>query len=108
MDYLEGEAPARGFRFGDALSIGDVAVAAFFRNAAFARWRIDAERWPKTARWIGDVLAHDAFAQLVPFEERMIRTPIPKQRDALAEMGAPILAETYGTATPRRGVMPIG
>jgi hypothetical protein len=26
----------------------------------------------------------------------------------LAEMGAPILAETYGTAAPRRGVMRLG
>ena len=36
----------------------------------------------------------------------MIRTPIPQQREALAEIGAPLLAETYGTATPRRGLMP--
>jgi glutathione S-transferase len=41
------------------------------------------------------------------FEDRMLRTPIPQQRAALAEMGAPILAETYGTSTPKRGVMPI-
>ena len=37
----------------------------------------------------------------------MIRTPIPKQREVLAGMGAPLLSETYGTATPRRGIMRI-
>jgi hypothetical protein len=28
-------------------------------------------------------------------------------RDALAQAGAPILRETYGTTTPRRGVMAV-
>jgi hypothetical protein len=28
-------------------------------------------------------------------------------RDALAQAGAPILRDTYGTAIPRRGVMPV-
>jgi hypothetical protein len=49
-----------------------------------------------------------AFAQLAPFEDRMIRTPIGEHRRVLAEMGAPISAETYGTNAPRRGVMRLG
>ena len=53
------------------------------------------------------VLGHDAFQKLVAYEERMIRTPIPQQRAALAEMGAPLTAETFGTAQPRRGVLSI-
>ena len=65
-------------------------------------------RWPKTARFVARVLAHDAFAHLAPFEERMIRTPIAEHRSVVAEMGAPILAETYGTSAPRRGVMRLG
>jgi hypothetical protein len=43
----------------------------------------------------------------MPFEERSIRTPIATVRAALAELGAPLTAETYGTDTPRRGVMRI-
>jgi hypothetical protein len=42
---------------------------------------------------------------LVPFEDLSLRTPLPRHRDALAAAGAPIAAETWGTATPRRGVM---
>jgi glutathione S-transferase len=64
-------------------------------------------RWPKTAAFVDRVLGREAFTQLAVFEDRMLRTPIPQQRATLAEMGAPILAETYGTSTPKRGVMPI-
>jgi glutathione S-transferase len=104
LDYLEREAPADGFRFG-ALSIADVAIATFFRNASFARFAIDDVRWPRTAAWIARVLATDGFAAVKPFEEKMIRTPLAKHRAALAELGAPLTAETVGTATARRGVM---
>jgi glutathione S-transferase len=107
LDYLESELPASGFAFGD-FSIADVGVAVFFRNAAFAGYRVDAARWPKTAGFVDRVLAHDAFAQLAPFEDRMLRTPIAEHRRVLAEMGAPISAETYGTNAPRRGVMRLG
>lgn len=41
------------------------------------------------------------------FEDALLRTPIPHAREALARLGAPLLAETYGTTQPRRGVMPI-
>jgi len=53
------------------------------------------------------VLATEGFRRLAPFEERLLRTPIPHVRTALAEIGAPLMRETYGTATPRRGVMPL-
>jgi glutathione S-transferase len=106
LDYLESQLPADGFAFGQ-LSIADVSIAVFFRNAAFARYRVDAARWPKTAAFVDRVLALPAFARLAPFEDRMIRTPIPQHRSVLAEMGAPILAETYGTTTPKRGVMQV-
>ncbi|MBS1107552.1 MAG: glutathione S-transferase family protein, partial [Deltaproteobacteria bacterium] len=107
LDYLESQLPADGFVFGD-FSIADIGIAVFFRNAAFAGHRVDAARWPRTARFVDRVLAQDGFAYLAPFEDRVIRTPIAQHRSVLAEMGAPILAETYGTNTPRRGVMRLG
>ncbi len=107
LDYLESQLPANGFTFGD-FSIADIAIAVFFRNAAFAGFRVDAERWPKTAGFVDRVLAEDGFAQLVPLEDRMIRTPFAQHRSALASMGVPIVTETYGTAAPRRGVMRLG
>ena len=63
LDYLEGEAPADGFRFGSTLSVADIAIAAFFRNAGWVRFQIDAARWPKTAGWIGRMLASPALRQ---------------------------------------------
>lgn len=107
LDYLESQLPADGFVFGD-FSIADIGITVFFRNATFAGYRVDAARWPKTAGFVDRVLAEDAFARLAPFEDRMIRTPIAKHRSVLAEMGAPILAESYGTSAPRRGVMRLG
>jgi glutathione S-transferase len=104
LDWLETQLPAESFCFG-ALSLADVALACFFRNAAFARFRPDASRWPRTAGFVERVLALPSFAKLAPFEQCMLRTPIPRQRAALAELGAPLTAETLGTDAPRRGVM---
>jgi glutathione S-transferase len=106
LDYLESEAPSDGFRFGD-VSIADIAIACFFRNAALARYEVDRARWPRTASWVARTLALPAFARLEPFEQKSARTPIPKQREALAAIGAPLTAESWGTASPRRGMMKI-
>jgi glutathione S-transferase len=46
LDYLETQVPRDGFVFG-SVSIADISIATFFRNAAFARFRIDAARWPR-------------------------------------------------------------
>jgi len=105
LDYLESESPADGFRF-DELSIADIAIACFFRNASMARFQIDAARWPGTAAWIADTLATPAFEKLARIENAIARIPILQQREALQALGAPISAETYGAPTPRRGVMP--
>jgi glutathione S-transferase len=106
LDYLETQVPRDGFVFGD-VSIADVSIATFFRNAAFARFRIDAGRWPITAAFVERVLAIDAFARLRPIEEALMRTPPTRHRAALAELGVPLTSESYGTTTPRRGVMQI-
>jgi glutathione S-transferase len=106
LDYLERELPADGFLFG-AVCVADVAIACFFRNAAFARFRVDAARWPRTAAFVDRTLDLAEFARLRPFEERCLRTPPAKHRDALAELGAPLTAESYGTDAPRRGLMRI-
>jgi glutathione S-transferase len=106
LDYLEGEVPAAGFLFGD-VSVADVAIATFFRNAAFARFTIDPGRWPRTSGFVGRVLGLQAFQRLEPFEKKMIRTPPAEHRVALGEMGAPLTRETYGAASPRRGLMQI-
>jgi glutathione S-transferase len=106
LDYLETQVPAQEFLFG-GVSIADIAIACFFRNAAFARFQIDAARWPRTAAFVERVLRLDSFEKLKPIEERLRRTPLAQQRAVLAEMGVPLTQETYGTSAPRRGVMRI-
>lgn len=106
LDYLETQLPRQGFCFGE-LSIADISVAAFFRNAAFVRYSVDAQRWPATAAFVERVLALECFAQLKSIEERMLRTPIPKHRAALLEMGVAVTAKSYATSTPRPGIMRI-
>lgn len=71
------------------------------------RFRVDGARWPKTAAFVEQVLDLESFVKLRPFEERMMRTPVAEHRPVLAEMGAPLRRETYGTPVPRRGVMRI-
>jgi glutathione S-transferase len=104
LDYLEGELPSVGFVCGD-LSIADVALGAIFRNALMSRYLVDAMRWPKAAAYVDRVLALEPFTRLARFEDVSRRTPLPQQRAALKDAGAPITAETFGTATPKRGVM---
>lgn len=106
LDYLEREAPADGFLFG-GIGIADLALAAPFRNAAFARFEIDAARWPRCAAYVERVLAHDALARLRPLEEASLRVRPPRVREALAPLGAPLSASTWGEDAPRRGVMRI-
>ena len=106
LDYLEGEAPADGFKFG-SLSLADIAPACFFRTVAFVRFQIDAARWPRTAAWMSRTLATDPFVKLAAIEDAIVRVPVPQQRQALIDLGAPVAQETYAGAAPRRGVMPI-
>ena len=106
LDYLERELPADGFLFG-ALGIADLAIAAPFRNAAFAGFTIDPARWPKSAAFVLRVLGHDALARLRAFEEKSLRVRHALVRDALAALGAPLSARTWGIDQPRRGVMRI-
>jgi glutathione S-transferase len=106
LDYLEAEAPADGFRFGP-LSIADITSACFFRNAGWVRFQIDVARWPRAAAWMARTLATPAFQKLAAIEDSVLHTPIAQQREKLKALGASISAETYATATPRRGIMPI-
>lgn len=106
LAYLESQLPADGFCFG-ALSIADIALASFFRNAAFARFRVDPARWPRTAAFVERVLASDPLQRLTPFEDACLRTPPREHRAALAALGAPLTADTCGGASPRPGVFDV-
>jgi len=106
LNYLEKQVPTEGFVFGD-VSIADISVACFFRNAAFAGFRADSERWPRTAAFVERVLKLDSFERLKPIEDCLRRTPLARHRATLTQLGVPVTRGTYGTAEPRRGVMRI-
>ena len=106
FDYLESQAPASGFMFGD-LSIADISVAAFLRNYQLVRFAVDGQRWPRLAALLDRILATPAFRKLMNFENVLVRTPIAQHREALREMGAPLAGESVAAPTPRRGVMPV-
>jgi glutathione S-transferase len=108
LDYLEGLAPPEGFAFGGRLSIADIGVAVFFRNLVFSRVKLDDGRWPRTVAWVARTLAQPCLASLAQFEDVMIRTPPAQQREAMAKIGVSLTAETWGTQTPRPGIMRVG
>lgn len=106
LDYLEAQLPAEGFLFG-RVTVADIAIASFFRNAAFARYSIDAAHWPVAAAFVGRMLALPPFQKLARFEDAMLGTPVAERRARLESVGAALTTTSLGTATPRRGVMPI-
>lgn len=104
LDYLEGELPSGGFLFGD-IGLADIAVASFFRNAAYAGFEPDSARWPNTAGFVERTLAHPCIASLQPFEDVQRSAEIRHRRQALLDAGAPLTSETLGQREPRKGYM---
>jgi len=105
LDYLEKQLSSVPEFFFDEIGVADIAVATFFRNAAFARYAIDADRWPRTAAFVARVLGHPGFVKLRPFEELLLATPIKQQRDALSAIGAPLSIRSFAAKSPRRGIL---
>jgi len=104
LDYLEGELPASGFLYGD-IGLADIAIASFFRNAAYAGFAPDPGRWPLTAAFVERALAQPCFAATFPFEQAQMSADPAGRRKALIAAGAPLTAETLGTRQPRKGIM---
>ena len=104
LDYLEGQLPADGFLFGE-IGLADIAIASFFRNAAYAGFTADAARWPRTAGFVERALAHPCFEATYAFERAQMSTSPQGRRQALLDAGAPLAAESVGTREARRGIM---
>ena len=104
LDYLEGELPEDDWLF-DGFGLADIAIASFFRNAAYAGFEPDPDRWPRVAGFVQRALANEAFAHTLPFEDIQRSVDIKGRRQALLDAGAPLTAETLGEPVPRRGMM---
>ena len=104
LDYLEGELPDSGYIFGE-MGLADISVATFFRNANYAGFTVDPNRWPKTARFVETILGHPIFQKLLKLEQIQLGASIEGRRKALLEAGAALTEESVGMREPRHGIM---
>ena len=104
LDYLETVVPESGWLFAD-FGLADIAIASFFRNAAYADFEPGADRWPRVAAFVTRALDHEAFASTKQFEDIQRSVDIKGRRQALFDAGAPLTEETLGTPVPRKGMM---
>lgn len=105
LDYLETQLPAQAYLFGEHISLADIAVASFFRNAAYVDFHPDPDRWPRVAGFVGRVLTHPAFETLHCYEKIQLSTSIAGRRQALLDAGARLTEVSFGQREPRRGIM---
>ncbi|MBW8813542.1 MAG: glutathione S-transferase family protein [Caulobacterales bacterium] len=104
LDYLESQAPADGFLFGE-IGLADISVATFFVNAGYVDFAIDRDRWPRAAAWVGRVLEHECVRPLLALEKIQVSTSIAGRRQALLDAGAPLCPETLAGREPRPSIM---
>ena len=71
-DYLERVIPASGFLVEDRLTLADLAVASPFANLGHLALAVDPARWPRTAAYVGAILARPSFAGWVERERKWI------------------------------------
>lgn len=102
LEVLEEMVPEEeGFFCGPEPCIADLSIATQFRNALLAGYELDVVGFPRIGSLITRMLAYPCFANLRKWEEICMKTPVPKQREALQAAGAPLTADTYATDTPR-------
>ncbi|WP_037502465.1 glutathione S-transferase family protein [Sphingomonas jaspsi] len=104
LDYLERELPSAGWICGD-YGLADIAVASFFRNAAYAGFTVDAARWPTVHAFVESALAHPVMEKLGGYEKIQLSTTISGRRQALIDAGVRLTANTMAQRTPAKGVM---
>ena len=72
LDYFEGVAPTSDWLTGNALSIGDLAVASVFRTLGYVGFEPKAETHPRTAAWYGRVSARPAWQAVAEREAAIL------------------------------------
>ena len=69
FEYLESSLGNRSTLVGDSFTLGDIGVATQFVNLRHAGVTVDAQRWPKLARYIAAVHGRPSFAAVIEEEE---------------------------------------
>jgi glutathione S-transferase len=101
--YLESQTPEDGYFCGE-LSIADIAVGSFLRNATYVRLKPDPTRWPRLAAYTERVLGLPCFTRFKEFERAILKSMPSEHRRVLAELGAPVSVDSVGTDKPRPGL----
>ena len=68
LDYLEKVIPESGYLVEDRLTLADIAVASPFANLRHLGIAIDAERWPRLARYVAAILDRPSFKPMIERE----------------------------------------
>jgi len=68
LDYLESQLGDSGFIVGKQFSIGDIGLASPFVNLRHAGFGVDAQRWPKLAKYVAGIHARPSFKALIEEE----------------------------------------
>jgi glutathione S-transferase len=79
LDWLNAAIPNDDHLVGGRFTLADISVASVFVNLAHAGWHIDADRWPRLAAYVADILARPCLAGLVARENGfMARLTAPR------------------------------
>ncbi|WP_430420150.1 glutathione S-transferase family protein [Phenylobacterium sp.] len=71
FSYLEKTIPESGFLLEDRITLADLAVASPFQNLVLCGHGIDAQSYPRTAKYVDAILARPSFAPIVTQERAM-------------------------------------
>lgn len=73
LDYLERIVPGEtGYLVGDSITLADIAVAGPFANFAHLGIETDAGRHPRTAAYVGRILARPSFSEWIERERSLL------------------------------------
>jgi glutathione S-transferase len=70
--YLESAAPGSGFLVGNAISIGDIALASMLVNMTYCNAAPDPAMYPKLAAFLARMMARPAFAAALASDRAMM------------------------------------
>ncbi len=71
LDYLERVAPGTGYMLGEH-GIADIAVASMIMTLGYARFTLDAARWPRAAAWYGRVCERPVWKAQIAKEKTVM------------------------------------
>jgi glutathione S-transferase len=63
QDYLESQLLDSGFALGEEMTIADVAITTQYINASYAQVKVDVDKWPKLAAYVGFMMSQPCFVK---------------------------------------------